>query len=236
MVLGIMQPYFLPYIGYYSLIKHTDKWIIFDVVQFIRHGWIERNRVLKPGEGWQYISVPLQKHSRDTLIKDILVRTEEDWQQKLLRQLEHYKKKAPYYRQTIEVLTEGFEKNYESINHLNANLLEATCTYLQIPFQINIFSEMNLQIEPVLHSGQWALNICKSLDATEYINPPGGIELFDKKEFKDSNIKLSFLKNKVPEYSQRRNTFEPGLSIVDVMMFNDVQAISQMLNDYEIIH
>ena len=73
MRLGIMQPYFFPYIGYMSLIKNTDLFILFDDVQFIRHGWIERNRILKPSGGWQYIAVPLEKHHRDTLIKEIRI-------------------------------------------------------------------------------------------------------------------------------------------------------------------
>lgn len=90
-----MQPYFLPYLGYISLIKHTDQFILFDTVQFIRHGWIERNRILKPDEGWQYIQVPLQKHSRDTLIKDIIIKNDVTWSEKILAQVKHYKKKSP---------------------------------------------------------------------------------------------------------------------------------------------
>lgn len=81
---AIMQPYFFPYLGYYSLIKHSDKWILFDVVQFIRHGWIERNRILKPGEGWQYVKVPLEKHNRSTLIKDIKIKNQEPWRELIL--------------------------------------------------------------------------------------------------------------------------------------------------------
>ena len=85
--IGIMQPYFFPYLGYISLIKHTDEFMLFDPVQFIRHGWIERNRILKPGEGWQYIQVPLQKHSLTTDIKDIKIDNTQNWRVKLLSQL-----------------------------------------------------------------------------------------------------------------------------------------------------
>ena len=77
MKLAIMQPYFFPYLGYLSLIKNTDRFILFDTVQFIRHGWIERNRVLKQGDGWQYISIPLEKHEQTTLIKDIKIKNTE---------------------------------------------------------------------------------------------------------------------------------------------------------------
>ena len=89
---GIMQPYFFPYLGYYSLIAHTDQFILFDGVQFMRHGWIERNRILKPNEGWQYVAAPLEKFPFGTKIRHVKVRQAEDWKGKLLRQLEHYKK------------------------------------------------------------------------------------------------------------------------------------------------
>ncbi len=94
MKVAIMQPYFMPYIGYISLIKHSDVFILFDPVQFIRHGWIERNRILKQNEGWLYIQVPLLKSGRDTLIQDCLIDNSKDWKNKILSQLQIYKKKS----------------------------------------------------------------------------------------------------------------------------------------------
>ena len=135
MKLGIMQPYFFPYIGYISLIKNTDKFILFDVVQFIRHGWIERNRVLKQDKGWQYISVPLKKHEQTTLIKDIKINNDEDWKNKILAQLQHYKKKSPFYKQTIDVVTKGLNIETDSIVELNYSTLKAVCEYLEISFE-----------------------------------------------------------------------------------------------------
>ena len=97
MRLGIMQPYFMPYLGYFSLIKNTDEFILFDTVQFIRHGWIERNRILKPSGGWQYFQVPIIKENgRETVIKNVRINNSENWKSKILAQLQHYKKKAPY--------------------------------------------------------------------------------------------------------------------------------------------
>ena len=71
--LGIMQPYFFPYLGYFDLINRTDRWIVFDTAQYIRHGWVNRNRILHSDSEWQYILVPLKKHSRKAAIKDIAV-------------------------------------------------------------------------------------------------------------------------------------------------------------------
>ncbi len=233
-VLGIMQPYFFPYTGYFSLIMATDEWIVFDPVQFIRHGWIERNRVLKPDEGWQYIGVPLIKQSRETLIKDTQIRTEEPWQQKILRQLEHYRKRAPYYTSVVEFLTECFKFETSSITKLNTHLMQSVCNYVGIEFNAHIYSEMNLEHDVVTDPGEWALNISKALKASGYINPPGGVELFDRAKFSQAGVKLQFLKNNLKPYSQRRPAFEPGLSIIDTMMFCSPSEIRGLIGDYEL--
>ena len=128
MILAIMQPYFLPYLGYFTLIKHTDHWIVFDTPQFIRHSWIERNRILKPLEGWQYIKVPLEKHSRNIPIKDIIIRRNEKWGQKILAQLSHYKK-APYYANVINLVNEIVFHETESIVDMDVFALSVVCNY-----------------------------------------------------------------------------------------------------------
>ena len=235
MKLGIMQPYFFPYLGYFSLIKSTDKFILFDTAQFIRHGWIERNRILKQDTSWQYISVPLKKHHQETAIKDIEINNDEKWKEKIIAQLTHYKKKSPFYKQTIEVIQSGLSEKTDSITKLNYNTLKATCEYLNIPFNCSIFSERNLVIDPVNAPDEWALNICKALHYDEYINPPGGQEFFDASKYQNAGIKLIFEKPKLEFYSQRRgpDNFEPGLSIIDVMMFNSPEQINIMLDKYE---
>lgn len=230
MRIGIMQPYFFPYLGYFSLIRQTDKWVLLDEVQYIRHGWIERNRILKPGEGWQYISVPLVKASRDTLIKDIRIRTNEPWTKRIFSQLEHYKKRAPNYQQVTELLHNCFALETDSIVQLNNHILKIICGYLDIRYEGMVFSEMGLNISEVQHAGQWALNITEAMGGSEYINPIGGVEIFKEEEFINKNIKLSFLQNELKEYSQRRGVFEPGLSIIDVLMFNSKDETIRLID------
>ncbi len=231
-----MQPYFFPYLGYISLIKATEEFILFDPVQFIRHGWIERNRVLKPEKEWQYISVPLQKYSQATLIKDIQINNNEDWKGKLLRQLEHYKKRSPFYKPTIEVISNGLSIKTDSIVELNQSVLKSICEYLNITFNCKIFSQMNLEIAPVNAPDEWALNICSALGYKEYWNPPGGVEFFDRSKYEKAGVKLVFQKPLLEQYSQRRGpeNFENGLSIIDVMMFNSPEEINTMLDKYEL--
>ncbi len=237
MKLAIMQPYFFPYLGYISLIKHTDEFMLFDPVQFIRHGWIERNRILKPNDGWQYISVPLQKHDLETKIKDIKIDNSQNWQDKIFAQLQHYKKKSPFYNQTIEVIQKGFSDKTDSITKLNYNILKAVCDYLNISFNCSIFSERNLNVKDATAPDEWALNICLALKYQEYWNPPGGQDFFDSSKYQKAGIKLVFQKPVLDFYSQRRgpDKFEPGLSIIDVMMFNSPEEINEMLDKYELI-
>jgi hypothetical protein len=231
MKLAIMQPYFFPYLGYYSLIRKSDKFILFDSVQFIRRGWIERNRILKPAEGWQYVAVPLVKKELSTIICEMEIKNNENWREKLLSQLAHYKKRAPFFRETIDVVENSINVNTNSIVKLNENILKKTCEYFDIPLDVSVFSEMNLLIDEVTHPGEWALNITKSLNGKEYINPIGGVEIFNGEQFTNAGITLKFLGNNLSSYSQRRVVFESGLSIIDVMMFNDPSAIRKLIDD-----
>ena len=230
-----MQPYFFPYLGYYSLIKKTDEFILFDTVQFIRHGWIERNRILKPVEDWQYVAVPLEKKNLSTAIRDVEIRNSEEWKNKLIRQLEHYRKRAPFFRETLRVVEDSLSTSTTSIVKLNQDILIKTCAYLEIPLKISIFSEMNLAIDNVTDPGEWALQISKALNAEEYFNPTGAMDIFDPEKFDSAGISLKFLGNNLKPYSQRRQTFEPGLSIIDIMMFNDVKSINSLIDDTYLI-
>ncbi len=234
--IGIMQPYFFPYIGYFSLIKATDEFILFDTVQFIRHGWIERNRVLKYPDSWLYVKVPLAPHDREITIMDIKVDNSQPWQDKMFAQLQPYKKSAPYYHQVVALVKTVFEKDYDDIVSLNQACLKAVCLYLGIERELPIFSKMGLEIEAAHEPDEWALNICKAIEGVdEYWNPPGGMEFFNRAKYANAGITLQFQKPNLHAYDQRRQPFEPGLSIIDVMMFNDVETINTMLDDYELL-
>jgi hypothetical protein len=101
---------------------------------------------------------------------------------------------------------------------------------------IDIFSEMGLRIAPVNAPDEWALNICRALgDVSEYWNPPGGRIFFDASKYQRAGIKLQFLSVNLREYDQRRRGFVPGLSIIDVAMFNSPQEINEMLDDYVLL-
>ncbi|RDY23169.1 glycine transferase [Romboutsia maritimum] len=234
MKVGIMQPYFFPYLGYFQLINYVDKWIFFDDVQYIYHGWINRNRIIHPKKGWQYIILPLKKHSRGDLIKDIKVNNDQRWKDELLGKLTIYKKRAPNYNEAIDVIQKSINIDTDNITQLNAYIISTICNYLDINFEYEISSKCDFDYSNVSDSGEWALRICEQVNAYEYVNPYGGIDLFDKNKFEESNIQLKFMKMNDLKYPQRRNSFESNLSIIDVMMFNSKEKIKEMLELYEV--
>jgi hypothetical protein len=234
MKLASMQPYFLPYLGYYSLIKCSDMWIVNDEVQMMRQGWIERNRILKQVEGWNYIRVPLVKHSHTSPIKNVMIRNDIDWKERIMGQISHYSHKTPYYNTVIEILSEVFSHQFESITQLNVMLLEKTCEYLGLDFNYTILSESNIDYETAHEPDEWALNLCKALGVDHYINPILGKSFYDISKYDKAGIKFNFLNWNPTPYDQGRDTFIEGLSIVDVMMFNSPEEINVMLDDYNL--
>lgn len=231
MKVAIMQPYFLPYVGYFSLIKHVDQFILFDTPQYIRHGWIERNRVLKQNGELFYVKVPLNKHQRETKIKDIRINNSENWKNKILAQLIPYRKIAPNYMEVIKLLKEILEYETESIVELNYISLKKICDYLNIITDIKIWSEMDMEIEEVKSPDEWALNICKALNVDEYYNAIGGNSFFDKSKYENAGIALNFIETEPITYKQFSNEFVPYLSIIDVMMFCNKEQINSMIDN-----
>lgn len=230
MKLGIMQPYFLPYIGYYSLMDVSDTWVIFDTPQYIRKGWVNRNRILKKGGGVKYIKVPVAKAPRDTPINKIEI-ADLNWKEELINQLDHYQH-APYRAQVLQMLEEILACESNNLSKLIQHSLEVTCNHIGIQTKMHVFSEMEMDLDGDIGPGDWAPLIAKRMGAEVYVNPPGGKEIFDRQSFEGNGIELKFLRHNLPEYEQGESSFEPGLSIIDVLMYNSIDETRSMLTNY----
>jgi len=234
MKLAIMQPYFFPYIGYWQLIHAVDCFVLFDDVQYIRHGWINRNRVLKPDGGWQYILVPLKKHDGRELIKNVLIHPDKKWKDLILAQLTHYKKKARYFAETYQLVEDALSStNEQGIAALNCSIVKILCSALDLKKDIRMSSAQQYDYTNVGDAGEWALRIAEQMGATEYINPIGGQDIFSKEKYSASGITLSFLESKEVVYAQS-GEFIPALSIIDALMFNGVEGTKGLLDRYTI--
>lgn len=233
MKLALMQPYFFPYLGYFDIINSVDKWVVFDRAQYIHRGWINRNRILHATSGWQYIIVPVKKHTHETLIKDIMIDNEQNWKRKIIGKHQHYKKKAPYYDETLAFVEDclAIEENF--ISRLNVSILDKVCKRLGIRFNYSYLSQMDIELDPIEGPGDWGLRLSEKMAAEEYVNAPGGTHLFDEHNFREGNIKLTFRKLPTFEYSCSVYNFIPDLSIIDLFMWNKPETIKQYLDKYQ---
>lgn len=236
MILGIMQPYFFPYLGYFDHINVCDHWVVFDTAQYIRHGYVNRNRILhpnpQPGKQWQWFIVPLQKYARDAAIKDILVEAGDKWKKKIIAQLNHYRKKAwANYRGTVSFIEDCLDTDETSLSRLNVRIMDRFCRKVGIPFEYSIFSEMDVAIGSVNDPGEWALRISEAMGADEYVNPPGGRSLFDPEKFRSIGCKLTIREPEVFAYKPNGFPFVEHLSIIDALMWNSVERISTFLRE-----
>lgn len=236
MKIGIMQPYLFPYIGYWQLINYTDMWIVFDTVQYIEKGWINRNRIIHPNRPEaMYITVPVNKCKRETTIREIVINKNQQYKQRILGQIAaSYKKRAPYYDEIYHLVADCLENEAYFLLELNVICMKKICDYLGIEFHYQLYSEMNLTIGEINAPGDWALEIAKAMRADEYINPPGGVDLFEGERFKENGIELSFLQPDIISYDQKKETFIASLSIIDILMFNSKESVKEMLLKYHV--
>ncbi len=232
MKVAIMQPYFLPYIGYYQLIAAADKFIVYDNIKYTKKGWINRNRMLQNGKDVMF-SLPLKKDSdfldvRERELSPDFSRT------RLLNQIDGAYRRAPYFDQTyplIERIINCEENNL--FRYIHRSIVEI-CGHLNIATEINISSQMDIDHE--LRGKEKVLALCEAVGADVYINAIGGAELYSKDEFGTHGIELKFIKSKTFEYRQFDNDFVPWLSIMDVLMFNPVEQVRVCIgNNYELI-
>lgn len=234
MKLAIMQPYFFPYIGYFQLINAVDKFVVYDDVNFIKGGWINRNNVLINKKTFLF-TVPLENSSSFIQIDQTRLHSKfyQIWKIKFLRSLEQSYKKAPYYDDVFFLIEKILNTESNFISHLAIESIKGVCSYLDIKTQI---IDTSKQYNNKYLSGQdRIISICQFEHANQYINPIGGIDLYSKDDFKNNAIILNFIKTKPIVYKQFDNEFFSWLSIIDVLMFNSKNEVMRILNEYDLV-
>lgn len=235
MRLGIMQPYLFPYLGYFQLINVVDKFIFYDDVNFIKQGWVNRNKILLNGNEFLF-TIPLEKESSFKLITETEINGDlfKNWKIKFNRTLTQSYKKAPYFEKVYELISNSLEINSLAISDLACDGINLVCNYLGIKTKCVKSSEQNYNND-ILKASDRVIDICLKEFAVEYFNPIGGKELYAKEEFLLKGLKLHFIWSKLRPYKQFKNDFVPSLSIIDVLMFNSKNEILNMLDYYEIV-
>ena len=232
MKVAIMQPYFFPYLGYFQLINAVDVFVVYDDVNYIKKGWINRNNILVNGKPHLF-SIALKEVSQNKLINEIAIDETSNWSKNLAKTMALSYKKAPFFQTVFPLIEDILQQNEKNLSQFITYSLQQICKYLKMETIIAVSSQ--IEKDNTLKGSEKIIEICKKMKATEYINAIGGKELYDKADFSKHNIDLHFIQSKKIEYPQFSNEFVPWLSIVDVMMFNSVEEIQNLLQQQELV-
>ncbi len=233
MKLAIMQPYFLPYIGYFQLESAVDKFVIYDNIEFTKSSWINRNRILVNGRD-AYITLPLKRDSdyldvRERFLADCWV-TE---RRTMLNKIANAYRKSPNFKLVYPLIEECMLFEEKRLFQFIFHSLVLVNEYLGIKTPVLVSSTISINHE--LKAEKKVKALCKAMNATEYVNPIGGSNLYQKDDFHRDGLELRFIKSGDIVYGQFDHAFVPWLSIVDVMMFNSRDRIQQYLSvSYEL--
>jgi hypothetical protein len=233
MKLGIMQPYFFPYLGYFQLIALCDTFVIYDDVQYIKRGWINRNRILVNGEPF-FVTLPVMKSAQTTAIREMYFgESFEQDKSRILRTIQQEYARAPYFHSVLELLRQCFSCSNRNVAEFLTNCLCRCCNYLQIATPVVTSSPLRIDTETRGQDRIIAIN--KALRADHYINPIGGVELYNREQFDTEGLQLSFIRARETHYRQFSHVHVPFLSMIDVMMFNSVDDIQGLLQEYDLL-
>jgi hypothetical protein len=225
MKLAIMQPYFLPYIGYFQLMAAADRFVVYDDVNFIPRGWINRNRILLHGQEHLFV-IPLRGASQNRRINEIALVPETTWREKLVSTIRHAYHQAPEFAAVFPLVREIVDCAEESLAGYLLNSLRLLTNYLGISTQL--VPTAATYANQSLKGQDRIIDICRQEQASIYLNLGGGKVLYDPDFFRAHGIALHFLEPPDIKYMQFDDPFRPSLSIVDVLMFNPREKIKSV--------
>ena len=225
--IGIMQPYFFPYIGYFHLISAVDAFVVYDNLKYTKRGWINRNRFLERGSGVTF-SIPLRKASDSLNIDQRQVADSFD-REKLLRRVADAYRKAPHFESVMSLFTRAVRNQERNLFRYIRDSLAMILEHLEITTPMVASSE--IAIDHGLRGQDKVIAICKALGATTYVNAIGGTDLYEDDVFAQSKIELRFVESRCRPYLQFNHPFVPWLSILDVLMFNPSDVVRDQIRD-----
>lgn len=226
MRVAIMQPYFLPYLGYFQLIGAVDAFVLYDNIKYTKKGWINRNRMLCNGSALVF-TLPLAHASDAVPICDRRIAPSFD-RSRLLNRMRELYRRAPYAESAFECISQVINYDDDSLFGFVSHSIRAVCEYIGINTQFLVSS--SIQTDHALKGADKVLAICNELGADTYINPIGGTSLYARDDFSDRGIALNFLVSNPVTYEQFDAPFVPSLSILDVMMFNGIPQIRRYID------
>jgi hypothetical protein len=222
----ILQPGYLPWLGFFDQMYKSDVFIIYDDVQFDKNGWRNRNRI-KTSQGWQWLSVPVLLKGRNfPIIKDVIINNNENWRKRHLESIRQNYSKAPFFNLYFGLFEDIFSKEWRYLLELDMAFIYNLSDKLNIIREIKFSSELNVK------GGQTdrLLNICIKFGANHYLTGDAAKDYMDESIFQKNNIKLEFHNYKHPIYEQRFGEFIPYLSVIDLMFNHGDKSLDILTN------
>lgn len=232
MKVAIMQPYLLPYLGYFQLMHATDAFVLLDDVNYINKGWINRNRILVSDRDYLF-TMPLKDASQNRRINEIERSPDKHWLKKFFRTVELAYKRAPHFEAVQALLQDVFNSPEQNLSAFLRASFKHIHRYLGVAERIIPSSSLFGGKE--LKGQERIVHIAKAVGAEHYVNLPGGRGLYNADFFARNGLALSFLEPALPEYQQFGAPFVPGLSLIDVLMFNENDVILHWLEQGVVI-
>lgn len=226
MKLAVMQPYLFPYLGYFQLIHAVDEFVVYDDVNYIKGGWINRNNILSQGRS-QRVTLEVSGASPNRHINHVRVGGN---QNRMLKTIYHAYAKAPQFKAVFPLLENVLQQEETNLAVYLENGLRLVCDYLDLHPKWHVSSAIDKN--STLRGQDRILDLCEVLGATHYINLSGGKALYTREAFSDKGIRLLFIESKPVIYQQYRDEYVPNLSITDVMMFNSKDQCNRLLQEY----
>ncbi len=226
MKIAVMQPYIFPYLGYFKLIDSVEIFVFLDDVSYINKGWVNRNRLIFSG-GVNYFTLPLEGASQNNRICDLSVVSDHAWRRKLETSLRQSYSKAPFFHEVFDLVAPVLFGAETMIGEMAKHSVEVVSHYLGL--RPKFIASSSVYCNESMKSDARIRDICLRENALEYVNLPGGRELYDPSKFASAGINLSFVEASLPCYPQFSSDFHPGLSIIDVLMHNDPATVKEML-------
>lgn len=230
--IAVMQPYLFPYLGYFQLIAAADVFVLGDDLQYVRSGWVNRNRILHNDEA-RLITFPLKKDRFQLQINQRqLCDHFSDEAERLIRLIAESYKEAPYFAQVMPLVERLIHFPQQNISLYAEHAIREMCAYLHIVTPIMRSSDLILG-SPV-DKQERIIRIAHTFEATTFITPEGGSVVYDRDHFARNRLLVRFFRMNPVEYRQFRQPFVANLSIIDVLMFNCVEQVQQMLTQYRL--
>ena len=246
-----MQPYFFPYLGYFQLFHAADKVILYDNVNFIKSGWIHRNRILEIGKGPRYIGLPLEQASLKGRIRDARVDARKDWKTPIMNHLKHNYSRCEHFKYVNPLIDAALDARERRVSEIAKSSIRTMLEYLgcrtPVEYDSTRFDVLEAELErrfagagtvggPAVDKRRRmearVAGLCGAEGAGIYINPMGGVDLYRKEDFLKLDIQLKFLFPRLQPYRQDAPEFFPSLSIIDAAMNVDRESLGRILSDY----